>query len=279
MNSLSRFATRMRERVRRAAHFRFGPTQAQIAEAEAALGGREYYTLYDDVYRQVSEAGGSEDRAAALESTRRLVHRDFDHARNQGHLAQPPARLIDVGCGEGYNALHFARLGYEVTGVDVSPTIIREADALARNEQSTACFRVADALRMEGFADASFDVAADCGCLHMLVKEEHRRRYLASVQRILRPGGALFLFQRVAPREVTIKDEDEEILKSVTLVQKRFVAKSGATVLERGCGFRNASLGQYQRELVAAGYVVLTQYHDEGDHRMFAMLVARTPAV
>jgi SAM-dependent methyltransferase len=277
VTALSRLAVRVRERIRRAAHFHFGPTRAQIAEAQAALDGREYYKLYEDVYRQVSESGGSEDRAAALELTRRLVHRDFDRARAGGWLAPPPARLIDVGCGEGYNALHFARLGYQVVGVDVSPTIIREAAALAAKEGTAADFRVADAVQMDGFADGSFDLATDCGCLHMLVKEDHRRRYLASVRRILKPGAAFFLFQRVAPREVTIDDEEQEILKSVTLVQKRFVTRSGATVLERGCGFRNASLGQYQRELTAAGYQVVSHYHDDHEHRPFAMIVAQTP--
>ncbi len=33
----------------------------------------------------------------------------------------PPARLLDVGCGTGMLAIHFARAGYRVVGLDASP--------------------------------------------------------------------------------------------------------------------------------------------------------------
>ncbi|MFB3891238.1 MAG: class I SAM-dependent methyltransferase [Phycisphaerae bacterium] len=32
-----------------------------------------------------------------------------------------PLRLLDIGCGEGRNAVFFARNGYDVTAFDLSP--------------------------------------------------------------------------------------------------------------------------------------------------------------
>ena len=33
----------------------------------------------------------------------------------------PPLRVLDVGCGQGRDALPLARVGFEVVGVDLSP--------------------------------------------------------------------------------------------------------------------------------------------------------------
>src|SRR5687768_14452181 len=40
-----------------------------------------------------------------------------------------PGRALDVGCGEGADALWLARRGWQVTGVDISETALRRAAA------------------------------------------------------------------------------------------------------------------------------------------------------
>jgi ubiquinone/menaquinone biosynthesis C-methylase UbiE len=269
--------TELLRRMGRARHYLFGPSRRKIDEAKDLLEGREYYQLYDDLYKDLSRTGGSAERESVLEQARRLVQDDFDRVLSDGRVPQPPATLIDIGCGEGYNAIAMAKRGYRVTGVDISPTIIASATNLARKEGLDIDFRAGDALRLEGIDDASFDLATDMGCLHMLVRAEHRRRYLATVMRILRPGAVFFLFQRVSPSDVQLEDEELEILRSVTLVQKRFVANNGQALAVRGCGFRNASLRQYHQELESAGFQVLTDHHDGGAHQLFAMVLARKP--
>jgi SAM-dependent methyltransferase len=42
-------------------------------------------------------------------------------------LVPSGARILDVGCGLGTNALRLAALGHRVLGVDVSPTAIEQA--------------------------------------------------------------------------------------------------------------------------------------------------------
>ena len=46
-----------------------------------------------------------------------------------GHL--PPGRALDLACGSGRHALHLARLGWQVTAVDISPDNIRQLRAAA----------------------------------------------------------------------------------------------------------------------------------------------------
>lgn len=43
----------------------------------------------------------------------------------------PPGRALDIGCGEGADALWLAKRGWEVTAVDVSPVAIDRAKAIA----------------------------------------------------------------------------------------------------------------------------------------------------
>jgi SAM-dependent methyltransferase len=58
------------------------------------------------------------------------THRHFcDFANLAVALALPPgARILDVGCGSGWLCEYFARFGYDVTGIDISPELIAMAD-------------------------------------------------------------------------------------------------------------------------------------------------------
>ena len=44
---------------------------------------------------------------------------------------EPPARILDLGCGPGRFCLPLARLGYEVTGVDRTRPFLEEAERRA----------------------------------------------------------------------------------------------------------------------------------------------------
>lgn len=42
-------------------------------------------------------------------------------------LPQPPARILDLGCGSGWTSSFYAKGGYEVVGVDIAPEAIKAA--------------------------------------------------------------------------------------------------------------------------------------------------------
>jgi 2-polyprenyl-3-methyl-5-hydroxy-6-metoxy-1,4-benzoquinol methylase len=261
------------QQVRRVWHFRVGPSAARLAEARTRLSGRKYYKLYDDMYREIQQHGGSRERESEIARTRQLIDADFARLRVEGLLPGPGAELIDLGCGAGSNALLFAGLGFRVTGVDVSPTAIAAAAGLAADQNVQIGFKVEDVVQLAGLEDHSFDVATDIGCLHMLVRREDRRSYMRSVRRVLRPGGVWFLLNKVSERDVVIEEEEEYILRRTAWSEKRWMGNDGARVTCGGCGFRSASVRQYQEELRAAGFEVLRSSR----LRDYAALLARAP--
>ena len=85
-------------------------------------------------------------------------------------LDRKGARVLDVGCGQGRDAVFIARLGHAVTGVDMSPNGIRDLNAAAIKDNLPIEGIVADVRAFE--PSGVFDVILIDRTLHMLSREE-----------------------------------------------------------------------------------------------------------
>jgi len=101
--------------------------------------------------------------------------------------------VLDAGCGTGENALHIARLGLPVLGVDVAETAL----AIAREKTATVGspidveFAVADAFQLERLG-RSFKTVLDCGLFHTFNADE-RPAYVASLASVTLHDGTLYV--------------------------------------------------------------------------------------
>ncbi len=99
-----------------------------------------------------------------------------------------PCKTIDMGCGAGNYAIYLASVGFNVTGVDISPSAIALAEASAKQKGVTCSFVAADILGGLAEITETFEFAYDWSLLHHIFPE-HRRQYVETVHRLLIPGG------------------------------------------------------------------------------------------
>lgn len=100
-------------------------------------------------------------------------------------LPQPPARVLDLGCGTGWTSAMLARRGFDVVGVDISPDMIEAAAAtFSADDSSSLEFRQGD-YELLG-EDGTFDAVLFFDALH---HAEDERAALACAHQALRPGG------------------------------------------------------------------------------------------
>lgn len=86
------------------------------------------------------------------------------------------ARVLDVGCGQGRDALFIARLDHQVTAVDLSPTGIADLRADAAREGLRIDAHVGDIRTFD--RPGPFDVIVIDRTLHMLAEEPERMAVL-----------------------------------------------------------------------------------------------------
>jgi len=105
----------------------------------------------------------------------------------------PEPTLFDIGCGNGWVSIYFAKRGINVEGIDSAPTAIAEAAETAEQEgvSNLAHFQVGDGLEL-AYPLAAFDGVFDRGFFHH-VPVDHYEQYLTGVHRALKPGGLLSL--------------------------------------------------------------------------------------
>lgn len=99
----------------------------------------------------------------------------------------PGMRVLDVGCGTGVVALTAARLGADVTGIDLTPELVAHARENAGIMNLSVRFAEADVEALP-HGDASFDVVVS-QFAHMFAPRPEIA--IREMLRVLRPGGTL----------------------------------------------------------------------------------------
>ena len=118
----------------------------------------------------------------------RLIQKKLTHDRYE--VKRKVERVLDLGCGNGRNALYFAAQGIKASGVDISPSAIRWAKEWAEKQNLEADFQVADIVALP-FESGYFDAAVSHGVLdHVPISVA--RKAAEEVHRTLKPNGLFY---------------------------------------------------------------------------------------
>jgi len=100
-------------------------------------------------------------------------------------------KALDICCGAGTNTVYLAEKGFEVAGIDISPTAIEYAKKKAAQAKINVTFKVQNFLELP-FEAEEFDFVFDMGCFHH-VKPEDRATFINGVHRVLKKRGNYLL--------------------------------------------------------------------------------------
>lgn len=84
-----------------------------------------------------------------------------------------PYRVLDIGCGEGKDAVFFAKCGYEVTAYDISEQGIEKAKKLARYNKVEVKFFKANLL--DYCPDTEYDIIFSSGVFQVVPHTERKK--------------------------------------------------------------------------------------------------------
>jgi ubiquinone/menaquinone biosynthesis C-methylase UbiE len=120
--------------------------------------------------------------------------------------------IIDVGCGTGNHTLRLSKLGYEVMGVDISPTMLKIAKE--KGKEAKAKFIQGDMKKLENIVPKSerFDAAICLGqAFSNLITNSDIHAFLCGLHKILKKNG-LFIFNARNAKKI-----NEEHLNKIRL--------------------------------------------------------------
>src|ERR1700743_1966655 len=100
-------------------------------------------------------------------------------------------KVLDLGCGDGNTAIPEAKLGADVTGVDIARNLVAAGEARAKAEKLTnITFREGDATDLQGIEDASFDLVVSIFGAMFAPKPMDVAKEMV---RVTRPGGRIIM--------------------------------------------------------------------------------------
>lgn len=218
------------------------------------------------------------------ENARTLGRRDVPFWRRLAGRAG--GRVLELGCGTGRMSIPLARAGVPLVGIDRSAPMLERVEGRRRRAR-LALPLVRGDIRALPFATRAFEmVLAPYGVLQSLVRERDLTAALASVARVLGPGGVFGIDlvpdvpkwreyrDQVRFRGRTAGGTRLTLIESVrhnrrrqqTTFEQRYVERRGRQCAEHvfALTFRTLSVPQMSRRLAHAGFAIDRTY---GDYR------------
>lgn len=200
---------------------------------------RKYYEAYDDRYRQVHEKAlqWASDTPSAI----------ILEAMEKYGIGKE-ASILELGCGEGRDAVQLMRRGYALAATDISPEAIRYCRE--KNPEFSGRFQVLDCVA--GKLDEQFDFIYAVAVIHMLVEDNDRAAFYRFIREHLKEKGIGLV--------CTMGDgtmERKSDVSTAFCLQERTHGETGEKLLLAGTSCRMVTRETFLREIRENGLETL----------------------
>ncbi len=202
-----------------------------------------YYKAYEKRYKQVYKKNmmWSSDSFTP----------DVINTINQFSISKSD-RILDLGCGEGRDAIYLLENNYNVLAVDYSKTVIKKCNEITNNRFKNS-FKQLDLLVEQ--LDMEFDFIYSIAVMHMFLLEQHRNQYLQFIYKHLRKDGkALICVLGNGNDEFCSKIEDA--FKSV----KRKVFNNNSNIFVAATSCKVVNWTNFEKELTNNNFKIVQKW-------------------
>ena len=202
-----------------------------IRSRERVNSVRKYYEAYDDRYRQV--------HARSLQWASNVSTAVVRQVMEQFGISTESC-VLELGCGEGRDAVQLLNRGYELTATDISPEAIRFCRE--KNPQFASHFQVLDCVAGEW--GEKYDFIYAVAVIHMLVADSDRTGFFRFIRDHLKESGVALI--------CTMGDgalERSSDTSTAFDLQNRTHGETGESMMLAGTSCRMVSWETFLREL------------------------------
>lgn len=205
------------------------------------MEARPYYEAYDDRYRQVHREN--------LEWFTRTPSPIVEQTIREFQIG-PNSRILELGCGEGRDAIALLEQGFDVLATDISPEAIAHCRKTVPDHAGH--FRILDCIG--GKLDGQFDFIYAVAVVHMLVEDTHRKGFYQFIHSHLKECG-IALICTMGDGEIQRKSD----ITNAFSLQERIHEQSGKTVHIASTSCRMVDFPTFRAELEQNRFAILQE--------------------
>ena len=131
------------------------------------------YSDYDEDSRLISDRGHNVEYLTTMRYIQKFL--------------LPNAKILEIGAATGRYSITLAKMGYDVTAVDLVPKHVEIMKSKTRRLKNFQCM-MADALDLNQFADQSFDMVLNFGPMYHLFNRKDKKQAISETLRVAKKG-------------------------------------------------------------------------------------------
>ena len=132
------------------------------------------YTEYDEDARLVCDRGHYVEYLTTMRYIQKFL--------------KPEAKILEIGAATGRYSIDLAKMGYDVTAVDLTPKHVEIMKSKSQGMDNFRCM-IADALDLSMFEDESFDLVLNLGPMYHLFHKKDKQKAIQETVRVAKKGG------------------------------------------------------------------------------------------